>query len=224
MPIDLAYFRGEEEGKVLATSQTARFDKRTINVDKLINPESTSEVEVSFVDAIKALDALWRENQYKLEQGRKEINALGKEIAQKAKAKEPIDELKAKSIELKAALVDYERLAKLGETERNKLMARVGNIVHPTVPIDTDEDNNEVVRTWLPPGQTALQVNNGELLHHHHLLEMIDGYKSEAGVNVAGHRGYFLHEAGLMLNQALIRYGLSYLRKNNTNLFNHHSQ
>lgn len=213
MPIDLAYFRGEEEGKELATSQVARYDTRRINIQKIIDPATSCEEEVDFVTAIKVLDALWKENQYKLEQGRKEINLLGKEIAQKAKAKEPIDELKAKSVELKNNLTEFERLAKLGETERGRLMARIGNIVHPSVPLDNNEDNNEVVRTWLPEGQVEVKKNDGALLHHHHLLEMIDGYKPEPGVNVAGHRGYFLHEAGLMLNQALIRYGLAYLRK-----------
>src|SRR3954471_12357253 len=49
--------------------------------------------------------------------------------------------------------------------------------------------------------------------HHHELLYMIDGYSSEEGVKVAGHRGYFLKNNGFDLNQALIQYGISFLKK-----------
>jgi seryl-tRNA synthetase len=207
MPVDLVYFRGEEEGKILQTSQEMRFDQRQVNLDKIIDPASTSEATVPIVDAVQKLDALWKENQYQCEQGRQQINALGKEIAQKSKAKEPIDELKAKSLQLKADIAEYERLSKYYEEERNKYQSRVGNIVHESVPKEQDEAFNAIIRTW---GEPQMKAEN---LHHHHLLHMIDGYAAEQGSNVAGHRGYFLTEAGLMLNQALIRYGIASLRK-----------
>lgn len=50
-------------------------------------------------------------------------------------------------------------------------------------------------------------------LHHHQLLEMIDGFESMRGVNIAGHRAYFLKGVGVLFNQALINYGLSFLRR-----------
>jgi seryl-tRNA synthetase len=37
----------------------------------------------------------------------------------------------------------------------------------------------------------------------------------ERGQKVAGHRGYFLKGLGVMLNQALINYGISTLYKEN---------
>jgi seryl-tRNA synthetase len=39
----------------------------------------------------------------------------------------------------------------------------------------------------------------------------LDGYESERGVKVVGHRGYFLKQWGVFLNQALINYGLEFL-------------
>lgn len=38
------------------------------------------------------------------------------------------------------------------------------------------------------------------------------GYDPERGQKVAGHRGYFLKGIGVMLNNALINYGLKFLR------------
>jgi len=42
---------------------------------------------------------------------------------------------------------------------------------------------------------------------------MIGGYDPVRGANVVGHRGYYLTGPGLALNQALISYGLSFLKK-----------
>mmetsp|Transcript_22929 Transcript_22929/g.28903 ORF Transcript_22929/g.28903 Transcript_22929/m.28903 type:complete len:509 (-) Transcript_22929:353-1879(-) len=50
-------------------------------------------------------------------------------------------------------------------------------------------------------------------LTHDDLLWRIDGYEPTRGQNVAGHRAYFLKNAGVMLNQALINYGIAFLSK-----------
>jgi seryl-tRNA synthetase len=49
--------------------------------------------------------------------------------------------------------------------------------------------------------------------HHHQILEWIGGYDPERGVKVSGHRGYFLKGYGVLLNQALVQYGLQFLVK-----------
>jgi seryl-tRNA synthetase len=48
-------------------------------------------------------------------------------------------------------------------------------------------------------------------LSHHEVLSRLDGYDAERGVKVVGHRGYFLKNYGVFLNQALINYGLEFL-------------
>jgi seryl-tRNA synthetase len=76
-----------------------------------------------------------------------------------------------------------------------------------TVQVSKDEDaDNLVVRTWGTPRSPE------GLLNHHDLLWRIGGYEPERGVAVAGHRGYFLKDVGVMLNQAFINYGIAFLR------------
>ena len=84
----------------------------------------------------------------------------------------------------------------------------IGNIVHESVPVSDNEDNNEVVRDWAPEG---VKVEKRDCLSHHEVLTRIDGYDPERGVKVVGHRGYFLRQWGVFLNQALINYGLQFL-------------
>jgi seryl-tRNA synthetase len=43
-------------------------------------------------------------------------------------------------------------------------------------------------------------------------LLRLDAFDPERGAKIAGHRGFFLTEDGVDLNQALINYGLDFLR------------
>jgi len=76
------------------------------------------------------------------------------------------------------------------------------------VPVSNDEDNNKSLRSWCPEG---VRVEKRNCLSHHEVLTRINGYEPERGVKVVGHRGYFLRHWGVLLNQALINYGLEFL-------------
>lgn len=65
-----------------------------------------------------------------------------------------------------------------------------------------------VVRTWAPEN---VVVEKRNCLSHHEVLTRLDGYDSERGVKIVGHRGYCLTGYGLFLNLALINYGLEFL-------------
>lgn len=89
----------------------------------------------------------------------------------------------------------------------------IGNIVGPAVPISQTEGDNAVVRTWHPDGPNAQVEHKTTILPHHEVLLRLDAVDLDRGQKVAGHRGYYLTNDGLDLNQALISYGLDFLRK-----------
>jgi len=96
--------------------------------------------------------------------------------------------------------------------ERNILLNKIGNIIHKSVPVSVDEKNNEIVSLF-----NENKRNMDKLGHHHdEILYRIDGYTSD--IKIAGHRGYFLKGVGVLLNQALIQYGLNFLLKKNYTL------
>lgn len=90
---------------------------------------------------------------------------------------------------------------------RDKELNKIGNLIHDSVPVFKDEVNNVTVASW---GECKPNPE-GKLLHHHELLHMINGYEPEKGVNVAGHRAYFLRDYAVLLNQALVSYGMQFL-------------
>jgi seryl-tRNA synthetase len=146
-----------------------------------------------------------------VEQARKEMGVIQKQVAEAKKAK---DEATAETLiasmgAVKESIPGLEAAADAIKASLDKDLSKVPNDVSPGVPVSKDEADNAVVRTWGEP------TPNPSGLNHHELLWMIGGYEPERGVGVAGHRAYFLTGVGALLNQALISYGLSYLSAKN---------
>lgn len=170
------------------------------------------------VDLILEKDAEWRKKRFQADQLRKLYNATNKEVGDRKKKDktDPCTEqvAKAKELDLEIEQVKKEEAPILKELE--KLVNKVGNLVHESVPLSNDEDENRVEKTWgqIPDIKVTTPATLGSC-HHHELLAMIDGYEPKRGRKVAGHRGYYLKGYGAMLNMALIQYGLSFLFKRN---------
>lgn len=122
--------------------------------------------------------------------------------------KEDAEDLLKEKTALEKSKKELMDSAVVKEAELKAKLNTVGNLVHDSVPVHMDEDNNEIIRTWAPEGVT---VEKRDCLSHHEVLTRIDGYEPERGVKVVGHRGYFLKNWGTFLNQALINYGLEFL-------------
>lgn len=138
----------------------------------------------------------WRKASFEAQQARRAVADIQKTIGAKIKAKEDASAEKTAKIALDAQVSALDRAESELLVARDAALAEVPNELDPTVPISNDERDNEVVREWGEKRTSA-----PELLHHHEILHMIDGYEAERGVGVAGHRAYFLKGVGVMLNQ-----------------------
>jgi seryl-tRNA synthetase len=185
----------------------------------------------AIIDSVLAKDESWREMRGQIDALRTSVNKLQRDvIAPKKKAKENCDAEVAEMKAIKDQIVEMESLLPIIEQERDALLNRIGNIVDPEVPISQDEDADNLVVALYPEPLEAENCGDKPLLPmsisklvytlpptkaltHDDLLWRIDGYEPTRGVNVAGHRGYFLKNAGVLLNQALINYGIAFLRK-----------
>ena len=179
----------------------------------------------AIVDQVLQLDADWRNLRASIDNLRKQVNKLQKEvIAPKKKAKEPCDAEVAQMKEMQKEIKDKENQLPVVAQQRDSLLNRIGNLVDPEVPISQDEDNDNLCLALypLPPDytDTLLPCPLGTLeytlpaskpLTHDDLLWRIGGFEPQRGQNVAGHRSYFLTNAGVLLNQALINYGIAFL-------------
>ena len=194
MPLDINLFRTYSGG----------------NPDLIRESQRRRYAPVELVDEIIAKDERWRNMTGDLDNMRKSRNAIQKQVGAKMKAKEPCDEMVAEIKQIGEAIVKMEEEQKVTKIELDRMIGKVGNIVEDGVPVSQDEDaDNRVERKWGTPRDPA------GLLSHHELLWRIGGYEPERGSAVAGHRGYFLRDVGVLLNQAFINYGIAFLRKRN---------
>ena len=183
--------------------------------------------DTTLVDQVLDLDAQWRELRSTIDEARKQLNKLQKDvIAPKKKANEPCGDEVALMKEMQQDIKDKEAQMPLLEEQRDRLLNRIGNMVDAEVPISKDEEKDNLViglyplppeaqsyPNLLPSPQGTLQYTlpASKPMTHDELLWRIGGYEPTRGVAVAGHRGYFLTNAGVMLNQAIINYAISFL-------------
>ena len=180
MPLDISLFRAHSGGNpdLIRESQRRRF------------------ASVEIVDEIIAKDDRWRYLTGSIDRLKKSRNVTQKEVGNKKKNNEAcedqVEEIKKIGLEIDSNEKEQQEL----RISIDSLLLKVGNIVDDSVPISKDEDaDNFVTKKWGTPR------NPEGLLNHHDLLWRIGGYEPERGVNVAGHRGYFLRDVGVLLNQ-----------------------
>lgn len=189
------------------------------NPDEIKTSQKARGDSVEIVDEIIAEYKNWTKLRFDLDELNKKINALQKQIGQKFKAKEDASELLADKEKLLAEKKELTEKEQKTDVDLRFKVNQVGNIVHESVVVSNDEENNELVRTWKPDslaevGEIASATGAQAKLSHHEVLLRINGYDPERGAKIVGHRGYFLRQWGVFLNQALINYGLSFLASN----------
>ncbi|VDK85367.1 unnamed protein product, partial [Onchocerca ochengi] len=215
MVLDIDLFREEKGGnpELIRDSQRKRYK------------------DVKLVDDVIDYDQRWRKHRFSADNFNRLINLCSKVIGEKMKNKEPIDldnvvpidylerlevlnvdDIKILTIvqikKLKSIIDEklVEIKAEMEKLEANRLqkLIQIGNIIHPTVPVSDDEDNNRVERIFG-------DIKTKKKYSHIDLCVMIDGFDGDRGTSVAGGRGYFLKGPLVFLEQAIINLALQML-------------
>ncbi|EPQ51884.1 serine-tRNA ligase [Gloeophyllum trabeum ATCC 11539] len=188
-------------------------DAKGGNAEEIRESQKRRGLSTELVDEVIQMYAEWVKLDYEASQLSKKSNAVQKEIAAKKKAKENADALVAEKKEIDAQVDAKRKEAKEFEATMRQKASTVGNIVAKDVPTSLTEDDNVTLRTWHPEGPNAQVEKKSDIMPHHEVLLRLDAMDLERGAKIAGHRGYFLTNDGIDLNQAMISYGLDFLRK-----------
>ncbi|WP_437045993.1 serine--tRNA ligase [Streptomyces sp. enrichment culture] len=155
--------------------------------------------DVALVDSLLSADERRRSSGVRFDELRAEQKALGKLIG-KATGDEKAELLKKASqlaADVKAA--DAERDAADAETQ--ELLRKLGNLVHPDVPVGGEEDfvtleTHGTIRDFAAEGF--------EPKDHLELGQLLGAIDVERGAKVSGSRFYFLTGIGALLELALV--------------------
>jgi len=136
-----------------------------------------------------------------------EFNAINNQIGKlmKEKKKDEAVELQEKSKAMKDEIAAARAATADALAARDAALSPIGNLVHESVPVSSDEKDNVVVRTWGDPGPAK-----GKKYNHVDLVRLLDIVDLDAGVAAAGGRGYYLKKEGVLLNQALIQFAIAH--------------
>ncbi len=144
-----------------------------------------------------------------------------------------VEGLRARRNELSSQIVSPEDTKLIGEASRVKgqikklepelesiqaeyrgLLLQMPNWHHPEIPVGADESENVVVRKWGEPSRFGFTPRD-----HLELGKLNDWIDFDRGSKVSGSRFYFLKNEAVILENAIIRYGLDFLRHRGFTLF-----
>nr|6BLJ_A Chain A, Serine-tRNA ligase [Naegleria fowleri]6BLJ_B Chain B, Serine-tRNA ligase [Naegleria fowleri]6BLJ_C Chain C, Serine-tRNA ligase [Naegleria fowleri] len=106
-----------------------------------------------------------------------------------------------------------EEEVKQKEKERDDVLLQIGNIVHETVVVSDNEDNNGIVRMVGNPRPKVDPETGYKCLKHIDIMRKLGGLATEEGTQVGGGRGYFLLGDLVRMNLALQNYAIDFLAK-----------
>ncbi|MGK5637807.1 serine--tRNA ligase [Streptomyces sp. URMC 126] len=155
--------------------------------------------DVDVVDALLSADERRRSSGVRFDELRAEQKALGKLIP-KATGDEKAELLK-KAGELSAAVKAADAEQDEAAAEAQRLLLRIGNLVHPDVPRG-GEDDFVVLETVGTPRDFAAE--GFEPKDHLELGQSLGAIDVERGAKVSGSRFYYLTGVGALLELALV--------------------
>ena len=110
-------------------------------------------------------------------------------------------------------IVPVEEKISLNTLQIDKLLKNIGNIVHESVPVSMNEDDNVVCKVH---GQC---LPKDGLLQHPDIMAKLGMDTTERATSIAGNRGYYLSGDMFLLQQGLIFYAQQFLIKKGYNPF-----
>jgi seryl-tRNA synthetase len=157
------------------------------------------------IDAILALDEERRALQASIDTRRKELS--DKSAAMRSASVEKRRALQAELKEFSQSIKQDELKMREVDERRNELLLTVPNPPMDDVPVGADEDGNVQIRTHgEPPAFDFEPRDHVDLGLQHDLFDI------ERGAKVSGSRCYYLKNDAVLLENALMRYALDFLR------------
>jgi len=173
------------------------------NLMKRGNPENTK-----MLDELVDIDRKWRQNLTKLNDLRHERKLITTEIAMLKKtgkdAKDKVE--KAKTIDSEVTSIEKE--VNQAEEKTHDYLMRLPNLLHETVPVGKDENDNVQMRIWGTIPKFDFAVKN-----HIDLGLNLDVIDVERAGKVAGSRFFYLKGEGVLLDMALMSFALEEMTK-----------
>lgn len=160
------------------------------------------------LDDLINYDRGWRRLLTKANELRHERRKTTNEIAALKKAGKPIEKHIEKGRKLDAEIVALEKQVEKHKQNANHILMRLPNLLHESVPIGKDENDNVEVKVWGKPPKFDFKPKN-----HLEIAQTLGLIDDERGAKVAGHGFFYLKGDLVLLDLALQRFAIDFMVK-----------
>ncbi|MBI4058032.1 serine--tRNA ligase [Candidatus Microgenomates bacterium] len=150
----------------------------------------------------------WKTIKNEIDTLRHQRNALSEQINKLKKEKKDAPKLLAEVKDIPNKIKVKEEEGALLEKDINDKLVQIPNLLHSSVPIGKDAEDNKEVRKWGKPVKPKF-----ELLNHAELIEKLGCADFDTGRSNAGQGFNYLLGAMAQVDLALQRYGIDFLLK-----------
>ena len=160
------------------------------------------------LDNLLKNDAKWRKLKKEVDDLKHKRNTLSEQINQAKKQGKDIKKFLAEAKKIPGLVDKKDKEANLLLQEVKKDLMQIPNIIHKSVPLGRDESGNKVIKKWGKPKKFDFPVKN-----HVKLVEGLGIADFETSAKTTGAGFYFLKGELALLNQALIKFAIDFMKK-----------
>lgn len=179
------------------------------NKDQVKEACVQKNLDSSIIDQLLAVDEERRASQKEMDALRAEANANAEAIKKMvAEGSRLSADLVENGKTIKAKLKEFEPKDQEINAKFFELLSSVPNVPAADVPVAKDESGNQVIRQEGTKREFDFTPKT-----HEEIMNGLDWLDTERATRIAGFRGYFLKNDALFLEQALLLYALSIMKK-----------
>nr|BAN64585.1 seryl-tRNA synthetase, putative [Babesia bovis] len=233
MVLDIKYFRNSNLLQLLRASESRRCVANSMVDSVIAADEEWKRANHAYEQAKRHYNEISKKIGMVVSNKIPAVDADGNSIEKSVL----IEQLKGEAESHKSELADLLNKANSLSKNRDVLLRSVGNIVSEDTVASKDEEENAVVSHWEPVkygweeyiqsrdikdysttetktvGEHGIRLPPWPVLSHCDVMLNLNGVNLKKGIEVAGHRGYYLRGQCCLLNLAIIQYGIDFLTR-----------
>jgi seryl-tRNA synthetase len=163
------------------------------------------EAKIPWVDELLENDRRWRSLRTEADTLRSKRNKLTEQIAQARRQGQDTAQLVKEAEQIPGRVKTLEKESADLDSKITNTLMQLPNLIHESVPIGKDENENVEVRKWGKPPEFNFKPKD-----HVELTSQLGLVDLERAAKVAGARFYYLRGDLVKLNHALIRLALDF--------------
>lgn len=173
------------------------------NLKKRNDPE-----KLRMLEQLIKTDNEWRELTTDVNKLRQKRNLISQEIARLKKEKKSVTKKLKEAAEIPEKIKKIEDKKTVLEEKIRNILLRLPNLLHESVPIGKDENDNVEIRRWGEPSKFDFKPRD-----HLEIATNLGLIDTERAAEVAGHGFFYLKEGLVLLDYAILNYAIDFLRK-----------